>query len=92
MPYLPYGAKGPLTGTRRIILLWFIRIQDNYNNLEVTKGGTQVELVDAHRDLKAPPYIPSRHANLYRAIPYYFPAVAEFIATSALFKALLSKR
>ena len=40
MPYLPYGAKGPLIETRQIILLWFIRIQDHYNNLEVTKGET----------------------------------------------------
>ena len=48
MPYLPYRAKGPLTGTRRIILLQFISIQDNYNNLKVTKGGTQIELADTH--------------------------------------------
>ena len=48
MPYLPYRAKEPLTRTRRTILLDFISIQDNYNSLKVTKGGTQVELVDAH--------------------------------------------
>ena len=48
MPYLPYRVKGPLTGTRRIILLQFIGIQDNYNNLKVTEGGTWVELVDAY--------------------------------------------
>ena len=48
MPYLPYGAKGPLTGTQRIMLLQFIGIQDDYNNLKVTKGGTWTELVDAH--------------------------------------------
>ena len=48
MPYLPYKAKGPLTGTQQTMLLWFISIQDNYNNLKVTKGGTQVELANAH--------------------------------------------
>ena len=48
MPYLPYRVKGPLTKTQQIILLQFISIQDNYNNLKVTKGGTQAELVDAH--------------------------------------------
>ena len=92
MPYLPYRAKGPLTGTRQIILLWFIRIQDNYNNLEVTKGGTQAELADTYRDLKALPYTPSRHANLYRAILYYFPIAVKLIAASALSKALFGKR
>jgi len=40
MPYLPYRAKGPLIKTQRIILPWFVGIQDNYNNLEVIKGGT----------------------------------------------------
>ena len=48
MPYLPYRVKGPLTRTQRIILLWFVGIQDDYNNLKVTKGGTQTELADAH--------------------------------------------
>ena len=48
MPYLPYRVKGPLTKTQRTILLQFISIQDDYNNLKVTKGGTQVELADAH--------------------------------------------
>jgi len=40
MLYLFYKAKGPSIGTRRIMLPWFISIQDDYNNLEVTKGGT----------------------------------------------------
>ena len=92
MPHLPYGVKGPLTGTRRIILPWFIRIQDNYNNLEVTKGGTWVELADTYKDLKVPPYILSGYTNLYRVIPYYFSVAVELIVTSALSKALLSKR
>ena len=48
MPYLPYGAKGPLTGTRQIMLPQFIKIQNNYNNLKVTKGRTQVKLVDTY--------------------------------------------
>ena len=48
MPYLPYGVKGPLTGTRRTMLLQFVSIQDDHNNLKVTKGGTQTELADAH--------------------------------------------
>ena len=48
MPYLPYRAKGPLTGTQQTMLLQFIGVQDNYNNLKVTKGGTQAELADAH--------------------------------------------
>ena len=48
MPYLPYGAKGPLTRTQQIMLLWFIGIQDNYNNLKVIEGGTWAELVDAY--------------------------------------------
>ena len=48
MPYLSYGAKGPLTGTQQTMLLQFVGIQDDYNNLKVTKGGTQIELVDAH--------------------------------------------
>ena len=92
MPYLPYGVKGPLIETRQIILLQFIKIQNNYNNLKVTKGRTQVELVDTYKDLKVPPYTQSRHANLYRVILYYFPIVVKLIATSALSKALFSKR
>ena len=48
MPYLPHRVKGPLTGIWRTILLQFIGIQDNYNNLKVTKGGTWAELADAH--------------------------------------------
>ena len=48
MPYFPYRAKGPLTRTQQTILLWFISIQDNYNNLKVTEGETQAELVDAY--------------------------------------------
>ena len=48
MPYLPYRVKGPLTKTWQIILLQFINIQNNYNNLKVTKGGTQAELADAY--------------------------------------------
>ena len=48
MPYLPYRAKGLLTRTQQIILLQFIGIQDDYNNLKVIEGGTQVELADAY--------------------------------------------
>ena len=48
IPYLPYRVKGSLTGTWRIMLLQFVSIQDNYNNLKVTEGGTWVELVDAY--------------------------------------------
>ena len=74
------------------MLLWFIGIQDDHDNLEVTEGGTWVELADAHRDLKAPPRTPSGHANLYGAIPYRFPAAVELTAASALSDALLGKR
>ena len=91
MPYLLYRVKGPLTGTWRIILLQFIGIQDNYNNLKAIEGGTQAKLVNTHQDLKAPPYTLFRHTNLYSAIPYYFPAAVELIAASALFNALLGK-
>ena len=48
MPYLPYRVKGPLTRTWQTILLQFIGIQDNYNNLKVTEGGTWVELADTY--------------------------------------------
>ena len=48
IPYLPYRAKGPLTRTQQITLPQFISIQDDYNNLKVTKGGTQAELADAY--------------------------------------------
>jgi len=51
-----------------------------------------MELVDAHQDLKTPPYTSFRHANLYRAIPYHFFAVVKLIAASALFNALFSKK
>ena len=48
MPYLPYRVKGPLTRTQRTILLQLVSIQDDYNNLKVTKGGTQADLADTH--------------------------------------------
>lgn len=48
MPHLPHGAKGPLTGTRRIMLPWFVGVQDDHDNLEVTEGGTWAELADAY--------------------------------------------
>ena len=48
MPHLPYKVKGPLTGTWQIMLLWFIGIQDDYNNLKVTEGGTWAKLADAY--------------------------------------------
>jgi len=92
MPYLPHGAKGPLTGTRRTILLWFVSVQDDYNNLKVTEGGTWVELVDAHRDLKALPCTLSKYANLYSAILYCFPAAVKLITASALSDALLGRQ
>ena len=92
MPHLPHGAKGPSTRTRRTILPWFVGIQNDYDNLKVTKGGTWAELVDAHRDLKAPPRIPSGHANLYGAIPYRFPAAVALAAASALSVARLGRR
>ena len=56
------------------------------------EGGTQVELADAHRDLKAPPYTLSRHTNLYSVILYYFPTIVKLIAASALSNALLGRR
>jgi len=92
MPHLPHGAKGPSTGTRRTMLPWFVGVQDDHDNLEVTEGGTWAELADAHRDLKAPPRTPSGHANLYGAIPYRFPAAVELTAASALSDALLGRR
>ena len=48
MPHLPYGAKGPLTGTQWTMLLQFVSIQDDYNNLKVTEGETWAELADAY--------------------------------------------
>ena len=48
MPYLFYRGKGPLTRTRRIMLLQFVSVQNNYNNLKVIEGGTWAELVDAY--------------------------------------------
>ena len=48
MPYLPYRAKGPLTRTQQTILLQFIGIQGDYNNLKVIEGGTQAELADTY--------------------------------------------
>ena len=48
MSYLPHGAKGPLTGTQRIMLPQFVGIQDNYDNLEVIEGGIQAKLVNAY--------------------------------------------
>jgi len=36
--------------------------------------------------------MPSRHANLYGAIPYRFPAAVKLMAASALSNALLGKR
>ena len=50
-----------------------------------------MELADAYRDLKAPPYIPSRHANLYGVITYRFPAAVKLIAASALSNTLLGR-
>ena len=91
MPYLPYGAKGPLTRIQQIILLRFISVQDNYNNLKVIEGGTQVELADTYKDLKVLPCTPSGYTNLYSAIPYYFPAVVKLTTTSALSDALLGR-
>ena len=85
-------SKGPLTRTQQTMLLWFIGIQDDYNNLKVTKGGTWTELVDTHQDLRAPPYTLSRHANLYGTIPYCFPAAVELTAASALSDSLLGKQ
>ena len=51
-----------------------------------------MELADAHRDLKAPPRIPSRYANLYSIILYRFPAAVKLIAASALSNALLGRQ
>jgi len=51
-----------------------------------------MELVDAHWDLKAPLYTLFKHANLYRAIPYYFPTAVKFTAANTLFNALLNKK
>ena len=92
IPYLLYRAKGLLIETQQIIVLWFIGIQDDYNNLKVIKGGTQVELANAHRDLKVLFYMLFGHANLYRVILYHFPTAIKFITASALLKALFSKR
>ena len=48
MPYLPYRAKGPLTKTQQTMLPQFIGIQDNYNNLKVIEGETQVKLINTY--------------------------------------------
>ena len=34
----------------------------------------------------------SGHANLYRAIPYYFPMAVKLTAASVLFNAFFNKR
>jgi len=48
MPHFPYRAKGPLTGTQQTMLLWFIGIQDNYDNLKIIERGTWAKLADTY--------------------------------------------
>jgi len=74
------------------MLLWFVGVQDDYNNFKVTEGGTWAELADAYWDLKAPPCTLSGYTNLYSAILYHFSAIVKLIATSALFNALLGRQ
>jgi hypothetical protein len=91
-PYLPHGADGPSTRTRRTMLPWFVGLQDDLTTLEVVEGGTWEMLSEVHRDLTAPRATPSGLANRYGSIPYKFPAAVEVAGLGALSDALVCRR
>ena len=91
MPYLPHGSHGPATATRRTFLPWYIRIQDDHEQLEVNKAGTYLMISAAYREQTAPSALPSGFPNRYGAIPYAFPAGTQLTGLGEISDALVGR-
>ena len=73
------------------MLLWYIKVQFNLKNLEVTKAETVQEVVKHHKDLMMSSKSPSGYATRYSTTPYHFPAAVKINIGNPLLNTLINK-
>lgn len=90
MPTIPHGAQISTTD-RMTILPWFVGLQADLQNLEISDGGTWADLQRAHIGLVAAKSSPSGLNPMYGTIPGRFPAAVALNGLGALSSALICK-
>jgi hypothetical protein len=85
----PHGSDSSVTGIRRTMLPWFVKVHDDHSSFEIFESGTWEAFSEAYRDFKAPLSTSSGLSNRYGAILYRFPAVMEITGISPLSDTLI---
>ena len=86
-----HGSTGSAFIVQRTMLPWYIKVQSDLKNLEVTKAGTVQEVVKHHKDLMMSLKSLSGHAACYGTTPYCFLAAVEMNIENPLLDTLISK-
>ena len=86
-----YSSTGPASIVQRTMLLWYIKVQSDLKNLEVTEAGTVQEVVKHHKDLTMSSKSPSSYAARYGTTPYHFLVAVKMNIGNPLSDTLIGK-